>query len=261
MGFFALTATLTNDGKALIDTAKANGQLVKADQISFGDFTGTLSATTTSIGNLLDTAGHITQATNLTFTRAEFQCLFKGRPSDKVGTVGVYSGGILIAVARVTVESIVKGNTQLAIRLDYANASVFAKPNSSIAASLLADIHKKAYDDTAAYLQNGNAVGNKAFFGLANGKESDWFCSFANIMADQSEFNAALAKNPAEGTVAYSLQDNKKYVLISGAWVQQATGGLSDVVKPGRFYRSDLTLSVYYARTSSDLLRVYKLTA
>lgn len=261
MGFFALTATLTNAGKTLIDTAKTNGQLVKADQISFGDFTGTLSATTTSIGNLLDTTRYITQATNLTFTRAEFQCLFKGQPSDKVGTVGVYSSGVLIAVARVTVESIVKGNTQLALRLDYANASVFAKPNSSIAASLLADIHKKAYDDTAAYLQNGNAVGNKAFFGLADGKEADWFCSFANIMADQSEFNAALAKNPAEGTVAYSLQDNKKYVLTSGAWVQQATGGLSDVVKPGRFYRSDLTLSVYYARTSSDLLRVYKLTA
>lgn len=257
MGFFVLTATMTNAGKTLIDNAKTNNQKIKVDRISFGDATAAVSAATTSIGNLVETAAFITQATNLVKTRVEFQCLFKGQPVDKAGTIGIYSGATLIAVARFTIPSNAGGNTQIGARFDYANVSVFSNTPSSVSASLLADVYKKAYDDSLNYLQNGKVNSQRAFFGLSSGKEAGWFCSFVNIIFDQAEFTSTLAAGVAEGTVAYYLQDSKKYVVSSGAWVV-TPGALSDEVRPGRLYRSNITKSLYFARSAADILRVYK---
>lgn len=257
MSFFVLTATLTTAGKTLIDNAKTNSQTVKVDRISFGDSTAALNASTTTIGNLIETAASITQATNLVMTRAEFQGLFRGAPAAKVGTIGVYSGTTLIGVVRFTMPTSTEGDTQIAVRLDYANVSVFAKTFTTVAASLLADTYKKAYDDSLTYLQNGAINSKRSLFGLSSGKEADWFCSFVNIFATQAEMNEALLLAPAAGTTAYYLQDSKKYVVNNGAW-EVTPGAISDEVRPGRMYRSEITKSVYFARTSSDLLRVYK---
>lgn len=257
MAFFVITATLTTAGKTLLDTAKANSQTVTVDKIVFGDYTGTVSASTTSIGNVIETADFITQSCNLALTRAEFQFCLRGQPADKVGTVGVYSGTTLVCVARFTVPNNTAGNTYATARVDTTSASVFAKPASTVAASILADTYKKAYDDSLTYIENGAVTGQKAFFGIGGGKkEADWFCGFVNLIADAAEMASTVAL-ATEGTVAYYLQDSKKYVMTSGAWVVQFTGSLTDVVRPGRLYRSELTKSVYYARAAGDLLRVY----
>lgn len=256
MANFVITATLTTAGKTLLDTAKANSQAVTIDRISFGDFTGTVNASVTSIGNLVETAEFVTQSCNIAQTRAEFQLCLKGAPADKVGTIGVYSGTTLVCLARFTVPSNVNGVTYAAVRVDTTSASVFAKAASTVSASILADTHRKAYDDSMEYIENGAVVGQRAFFGLSSGKEADWFCGFVNIIADSAEMTSSLA-NAAEGTEAYYIQDTKRYIKTGGAWVAQATGKISDVVRPGRMYRSELTKSLYYARSASDFLRVY----
>lgn len=258
MGYFVLTATLTNAGKSLIDSRKAANSSVTIDRISFGDATAAVGAGTISIGNLIESSEFCTQGTNLAKTSAEFQCLFKGQPVDKAGTIGVYSESTLVAAVRFTVPNNNTSNTQVAIRLSYANVSVFASEANTVPASLLADTFKKAYDDSQDYVKNGTAVGGRAFFGTGDDKEADWFCGFVNIITSVEEFSTTLIFGAANGTEAYYTLDNKRYMVVNGAWQVQPTGSMTDVVKAGRLYRSEITKSLFYARTPTNLLKVFE---
>ncbi len=256
MSFFVLSAVLTNAGSSLIAAAKLNGLPVEITAISFGDYAGAITAASTSIGNVLETAGYVTSAANILKTSAEFQCIFNGQ-SSRVGTFGVYSGATLICLVRFTMPNSVVGGVQVSIRLATADAIVFSSPAATVGASVLGELYKKAYDDSQEYLQNGAVFDNRAFFGNVGGKESDWFCDFVNIINSQADFNLALSNGAVNGTVAYYVLDGKRYAVVGGVWVVQTTGLISDVIKPGRFYRSDITKSLYYARSATNLLKVF----
>lgn len=253
MAEFVLSGILTTAGAAAANAAKT-GTKLSITKLVLGSATAAVTAATTSIGTtLLETTNH-SIGFNLGGNRTDFFFFFEALPNRNGGTVGIYSGNILLAAARFTpsAEDYIEHVT---LRVNGLTSESFAaqKSKAIIPASLVGDAF--AYNTTKEKKYQTVTQKHDAVLGTLSGQNISTYLlnNQLPILGTAAEVAAYQATNNANAY--FDLRDWKQYRLTDGAYV--ATDATLTVNK-GLFYFSNLNNSLYYARDNTDLILLSK---
>ena len=252
MAEFVLSAVLTNAGIAARDAA-LTGTKLDITSVVFGNARVAVSAATTNIGTVVANGGAVSFGFSLLGDRTDVFFFFDRLPDKLGGTIGIYSGAVLLAVCRYTPSAtdLVDHVTCRIVGLTRDSFPALAK--TIIPASMVGDAFVQSHERKAQYQQRGIKPEIASLGSKTGANISTYLLSQElPILGTASEVSS---HQLAVGGTYYDLRDWKQYANSGGTY---AATGVSLVVNKGRFYFSTLNNSLYYAREDTDLIFLSK---